>query len=228
MRILVSACLLGIRCRYNGEAKGNEDVMRLAKEHELIPFCPEIYGGLPTPREPSEIRDGRVYARTGKDVTEQFRIGAEEAVKAARATGCELAILQDRSPSCGVGTVHNGLFDGGLVPGDGVAAALLRESGRPRRSGLPIVSSIKDLIERMSPPPKRPDRFFQLVLLDEHVVRVECRDAEHADLLDCQRARDFGKDADEREIKRPWHPQRPPTVLPGEELSGRIPRLAHQ
>lgn len=131
MKILVSACLLGIRCRYNGTAKANEAILRLAEEHTLVPFCPEIYGGLSTPREPSEIRNGRVYARTGEDVTEQFRIGAEEALRAARIAGCALAILQDKSPSCGVGTVHNGLFDGGLVPGDGVTAALLRASGIP-------------------------------------------------------------------------------------------------
>ena len=129
MKILVSACLLGIRCRYNGLAKTDEAILRLAEKHTLIPFCPEIYGGLSTPREPSEMRDGRVYARTGEDVTTQFQIGAEEAVKAAHITGCELAILQDRSPSCGAGMIHNGLFDGGLVPGDGVAADLLRKSG---------------------------------------------------------------------------------------------------
>lgn len=129
MKLLVSACLLGIRCRYNGTAKTNEAILRLAEKHTLIPFCPEVYGGLSTPREPSEIRDGRVFARTGEDVTAQFQVGAEEAVKTARLTGCDVAVLQDRSPSCGVGVVHNGLFDGGLVPGDGVAAGLLRESG---------------------------------------------------------------------------------------------------
>lgn len=129
MRILVSACLLGVRCRYNGTAQPNEDILRLGEEHILVPFCPEVYGGLPTPREPSEIRDGRVYTRAGEDVTAQFEIGAEEAVRLAHLMGCELAILQDRSPSCGVGQIHNGLFDGGLVPGDGVAAARLRGSG---------------------------------------------------------------------------------------------------
>lgn len=129
MKILVSACLLGIRCRYNGEAKGNEAILRLADKHALIPFCPEIYGGLATPREPAEIQNGCVCTQAGEDVTRQYQIGAEEAVKVARTTGCEIAILQDRSPSCGVGMVHNGLFDGGLVQGDGIAAALLRASG---------------------------------------------------------------------------------------------------
>jgi uncharacterized protein YbbK (DUF523 family) len=129
MRILVSACLLGVYCRYDGGMRTNEEVLKLAKRHELVPFCPEIYGGLPTPREPAEIRDGRVVTRSGKDVTAEYERGAQEAARLARTLGCEVAILQDRSPSCGVGMVHNGLFDGGLVEGDGVAARLLSEAG---------------------------------------------------------------------------------------------------
>ena len=129
MRILVSACLLGIYCRYDGKEKTNESVMKLAEKNTLIPFCPEIYGGLPTPREPSEIRDGRVYTCSGRDVTAEYRKGAEAALKAAKLLGCECAILQDRSPSCGIGKIHNGLFDGGLVEGDGITAQLFREAG---------------------------------------------------------------------------------------------------
>ncbi|MBQ4089572.1 MAG: DUF523 domain-containing protein [Clostridia bacterium] len=129
MKILVSACLLGVKCRYDGAEKLNEAVARLAEKHELAPFCPEIYGGLPTPREPSEIRDGRVYTRSGRDVTAEYEKGAEMALKVARMLGCECALLQDRSPSCGIGCVHNGLFDGGLVEGDGKTAELLRQAG---------------------------------------------------------------------------------------------------
>lgn len=129
MKILVSACLLGIFCRYNGETRLNEDVLRLAEKHQLTPFCPEIYGGLPTPREPSEICEGRVITPSGKDVTKEYEIGAQEAVKLARLLKCDVAILQDRSPSCGCGTIHNGLFDGGLVDGDGVTAKMLKEAG---------------------------------------------------------------------------------------------------
>ena len=129
MKILVSACLLGIKCRYDGAEKLNEAVARLAEKHELVPFCPEIYGGLPTPREPSEIRNGRVYTRSGRDVTAEYEKGAEMALKAARMLGCECAVLQDRSPSCGIGYVHNGLFDGGLVEGDGKTAELMRQAG---------------------------------------------------------------------------------------------------
>lgn len=129
MKILVSACLLGVRCRYDGAEKRNEAVIKLAEKHELVPFCPEIYGGLPTPRDPSEIRGGRVYTNKGVDVTDQYSKGAEMALKVAAMLGCECALLQDRSPSCGIGSIHNGLFDGGLVDGDGVMAALLRQAG---------------------------------------------------------------------------------------------------
>lgn len=129
MKILVSACLLGVFCRYDGKARLNEAVAALREKHELVPFCPEIYGGLPTPRDPAEILDGRVVTSKGNDVTAQYEKGAQEAVRLAQMMGCELAILQDRSPSCGVGSVHNGLFDGGLVDGDGVAARRLREAG---------------------------------------------------------------------------------------------------
>lgn len=123
MKILVSACLLGIYCRYDGSSKTNEAIKLLSERHTLIPFCPEIYGGLPTPREPSEIREGRVYTRSGRDVTAEYEKGAAEALNVARMLGCDCAILQDRSPSCGIDIVHNGLFDGGLVEGDGASAA---------------------------------------------------------------------------------------------------------
>lgn len=129
MKILVSACLLGIKCRYDGAEKLNETVAALAKKHELIPFCPEIYGGLATPREPAEIRGGGVYTCSGRDVTAEYEKGAQMALKTARMLGCECAVLQDRSPSCGIGKVHNGLFDGGLVDGDGKTAELFRKEG---------------------------------------------------------------------------------------------------
>ena len=129
MRILVSACLLGVKCRYNGVEKANEAVVRLAEKHTLVPFCPEIYGGLSTPRAPAEIKDGRVMTEDERDVTLEYRKGAEEALRVARILGCECALLQDRSPSCGIGVIHNGMFDGGLIPGDGVTAALLRDAG---------------------------------------------------------------------------------------------------
>lgn len=129
MKILVSACLLGINCRYDGAEKLNDTVAKLREKHTLIPFCPEIYGGLPTPRDPAEIRDGRVYTCNEKDVTTQYENGARGALKIAKMLNCDAALLQDRSPSCGVGLIHNGLFDGGLVEGNGVTARLLSENG---------------------------------------------------------------------------------------------------
>lgn len=129
MRILVSACLLGIPCRYDGREAKNEDVTRLGEKHTLIPFCPEIYGGLPTPREPAERNGARVTTQSGVDVTAEYERGACAALAAAQICGCRAAILQDRSPSCGAGVIHDGGFEGGLMPGDGVTAALLKANG---------------------------------------------------------------------------------------------------
>lgn len=129
MKILVSACLLGAKCRYDGGAKPNGRVIALGAEHELVPVCPERLGGLEAPREPSEISEGRVFGRDGRDVTAEFELGARRALEAARRSGCVCAILKERSPSCGSSYVYDGSFSGRVVPGAGVAAALLMESG---------------------------------------------------------------------------------------------------
>ena len=98
--------------------------------HELIPVCPEVQGGLPTPRPPAERqRDGRVVNREGTDVTESYRAGAELALKTALEQGCELAVLKERSPSCGSGEIYDGTFSRRLIPGDGVTAQQLRQAG---------------------------------------------------------------------------------------------------
>lgn len=129
MKILVSACLLGVCCRYDGQAKPHEGVLSLLGRHTLIPVCPEIYGGLATPRPAAERVGKRVLTAQGGDVTAQYRRGAEETLRLGRLYGCEAALLKERSPSCGSGVIHNGRFDGGLAPGDGVTAALLRANG---------------------------------------------------------------------------------------------------
>ncbi len=129
MTILVSACLLGVGCRYDGAAKPNDRVLALMREHTLIPVCPEILGGLATPRPPAERQGENVVTQSGLDVTAQYKKGAEEALRLARLYGAEVAILKERSPSCGSGSIHNGCFDGGMVDGWGVAAALLRDNG---------------------------------------------------------------------------------------------------
>lgn len=129
MNVLVSACLMGFRCRYDGGTQRLACLDALRERHVLIPVCPEVMGGLPTPREPSEIRDGRVVSRDGRDVTEAFRRGAWEAEKIARTCGCGCALLKERSPSCGLGKVYDGTFSGTLTDGDGLCARLLADCG---------------------------------------------------------------------------------------------------
>lgn len=127
--ILISACLLGVRCRYDGESVPKDAAFQLAEKYQLIPVCPEQLGGLSTPRAPSERRDGGVYANNGQDVTAAYRRGAEEALRLAKLFGCRRAVLKERSPSCGSGMIYDGSFTGRLTPGDGVTAALLKENG---------------------------------------------------------------------------------------------------
>ena len=128
--ILVSACLLGEPCRYDGKAQPCPAVIEMAKNHELVPICPEQLGGLPTPRTPSEIQaDGRVIDANGIDRTMAFETGAREALRIAREHGCKRAILKENSPSCGVHRIYDGTFTGTLVPGMGIAAALLAKEG---------------------------------------------------------------------------------------------------
>ncbi|MBR3017663.1 MAG: DUF523 domain-containing protein [Clostridia bacterium] len=131
MRILVSACLLGVCCRYDGNSKPCQAVMDLGNENELVPVCPEQLGGLPTPRVPAEIQGERVVSREGRDVTKEYRKGAEEAARLCRLLRCDCAILKARSPSCGCGQVYDGSFSGALVPGDGVTARKLKALGVP-------------------------------------------------------------------------------------------------
>lgn len=131
MKILVSACLLGTACRYDGQSKPHPGVLRLLERHTLIPVCGEIMGGLPTPRVPSERCGERVLMRDGTDVTENYRRGAAEVLRLARLYGAEAAILKERSPSCGSGRIYDGSFTGTLTDGWGVTAELLRENGIP-------------------------------------------------------------------------------------------------
>ena len=129
MRIVVSACLLGMNCRYCGGGALDEKILELSKEHELIPLCPEQLGGLPTPREPDEILDGRVREKSGKDNTEIFRLGAEEVLNIMKRLNCRHAILKQRSPSCGPSKIYDGTFSGKVIPGRGITASLLIENG---------------------------------------------------------------------------------------------------
>lgn len=130
MRALISACLLGACCRYDGASKTHPLAAELAKRYALVPVCPEQLGGLATPRPPAERRGDRVMTRSG-DVTEQYRRGAEETLRLCRLLGCDAAVLKERSPSCGRGAIYDGTFTGALTAGDGVTAALLAAHGIP-------------------------------------------------------------------------------------------------
>lgn len=129
--LLISACLLGVACRYDGRSKPlDRAVLRaLMDRWQLVPVCPEQLGGLASPRDPSERRGDAVVSRSGADVTDQYRRGARQACYLADLFGCKTALLKERSPSCGSGAVYDGSFTGCLIPGDGVAAAALKAQG---------------------------------------------------------------------------------------------------
>ncbi len=129
MNILISACLLGCACRYDGKSKTHPDVQKLMEKHTLIPVCPEIYGGLPTPRPPSEIAGDRVINSEGKDVTAEYMRGAKEALRMAEQFGCTAAVLKAKSPSCGRGAVYDGTFSRTLTNGAGITVTLLQKHG---------------------------------------------------------------------------------------------------
>lgn len=129
MNILVSACLLGQSCRYDGSDCYQAGIERLKAKHHLIPVCPEIYGGLPTPREPAEIIGGRVITKCGANVTAAFEKGARETLALARLLDCRVAVLKAKSPSCGRGQIYDGSFSGRLIDGSGILARLLMDEG---------------------------------------------------------------------------------------------------
>lgn len=129
MKIFVSACLMGTNCKYNGGNNYSETVKKFVKGHEVISMCPEVEGGLPIPRIPSEIVNGVVTTKEGTSVDKEFRHGASKILDHILAEGVELAILQSRSPSCGVGKIYDGSFSRKLVNGNGVFAQLLIDHG---------------------------------------------------------------------------------------------------
>ncbi len=129
MKIMVSACLTGDNCKYNGGNNRTEKVLKLMEGNEVIPVCPEQMGGLPIPRVPSEICDGLVKARDGRVIDREFREGAAKCLEIARREQPDLIVLQSRSPSCGVKQRYDGTFSGTLIEGSGVTAQLLMENG---------------------------------------------------------------------------------------------------
>ena len=129
MKIMVSACLLGENCKYNGGNNLSERVLNFVKGHEVIPVCPEVMGGLPTPRLCSEIVNDVVTASDGHSVDKEFRKGAQIGLAIAKENEVDLVILQSRSPSCGVKQVYDGTFSGNKIDGQGIFARLLTENG---------------------------------------------------------------------------------------------------
>ena len=128
-KLLISACLLGIPCRYDGSTKLFDSMERLREKYELVPVCPEQLGGLPTPRNPSERMENRVVTPNGTDVTNEYHAGARATLELCLREGCVAAVLKERSPSCGSGEIYDGTFTHTVIPGDGVTAELLKQNG---------------------------------------------------------------------------------------------------
>ena len=129
MNILISACLLGENCKYNGGNNLSEPILEILKGHNLFPVCPETDGGLLVPRLPSERKGNRVLNKMGEDKTAEFKKGADKALKKARENDCRIAVLKARSPSCGKGEIYSGNFDKTLISGNGLTAELLFKNG---------------------------------------------------------------------------------------------------
>ena len=129
MNILISGCLLGLKCRYDAKEKKLPEIEKLIESYNLIPVCPEQLGGLPTPRIPAERVKDRIITQVGVDATKEYQIGAEEALKIAKLYNCKKAILKEKSPSCGCGKIYDGTFSRNLIVGNGVTADLLLKNG---------------------------------------------------------------------------------------------------
>lgn len=131
MKILVSACLLGRNCKYSGGNNRRESVIRYLQDKEYIPVCPEVEAGMPVPRPPVEIRDGRVISIEGKDLDAVYRRGVAKVMEILQKEEIGLAILKAKSPTCGVHEIYDGTFTGKKIPGQGLLAQALQEAGIP-------------------------------------------------------------------------------------------------
>ncbi len=128
-KLLVSACLLGENCKYNGGNNYNDNAAALGEKFEIIPVCPEVFGGLEIPREPCEILNGRVVSKSGRDCTAEYIDGAEKALYVAGESNAVYALLKEKSPSCGKNYIYDGSFCKRLVCGNGITADLLMKNG---------------------------------------------------------------------------------------------------
>lgn len=126
--IVVSACLAGVECRYNGQAFPVPAIVDMVKRGQAIPICPELLGNLPIPRPSGERREGRIFSRDGEDVTAEYECGAKTALSIVKLVNADKVILKSKSPTCGCGQIYDGSFSGNLIPGDGIFAELLKEN----------------------------------------------------------------------------------------------------
>lgn len=126
--IIVSACLAGVECRYNGQAFPVPAIVEMVKRGQAIPICPELLGNLPIPRPSGERREGRIYSRDGEDVTTEYECGAKIALSLVKLVNADKVILKSKSPTCGCGQIYDGTFSGKLIPGDGIFAELVKEN----------------------------------------------------------------------------------------------------
>ena len=128
MKIAVSSCLLGVNCKYNGKSNYNDDIIKLKEKYELVPICPEVLGGLSTPRVPAEIINNKVINQEGIDVTSNYNEGAKKALKILQENNIKIAILKAKSPSCGKDQIYDGTFSHTLTQGNGVTTNLFLEN----------------------------------------------------------------------------------------------------
>ena len=128
-KILVSACLVGEKTNYKGQGNYTPEIEKLKEKYDLVLFCPEVEGGLPIPREPSEIKGSQVIRKDGKNVTREFEKGANKALALCKYLGITKAVLKENSPSCGTHMIHNGHFMNRLIAGVGITARVLKEHG---------------------------------------------------------------------------------------------------
>lgn len=129
MKIAVSACLLGENCKYNGGNNYSYNLVKILEKNHVTPICPEVMGGLPTPRDPAEIVNGVVLTKDGRSVDFEFRKGAKIALEIVKKYGVDLVVLQYRSPSCGIGSIYDGTFTGRLTNGNGIFVEILKKEG---------------------------------------------------------------------------------------------------
>ena len=129
MKIMISACLLGDNVKYNGKNNKNADLIKFLDDYDIIKICPEVMGGLPIPRSPSEIKDNSIINKDGYDVSEYFYKGANKVLEIALRNNIKIAILKEKSPSCGSNYIYDGTFSNSIIEGIGITAKLLKDNG---------------------------------------------------------------------------------------------------